>query len=55
MRGILYDSATAIEVDTSDNVYSTGHFEGTATLDSGAGIFNLSNDSSDALYMLLYW
>ena len=49
MGGIYPDLAYAIEVDVSDNVYSTGIFASTADFDPGPGIFNLTSTTAS------YW
>jgi Beta-propeller repeat len=43
------DSGESITVDSNNNIYITGKFEGTADVDPNAGIFNLYSDikSSD--------
>ena len=43
MGGTGIDLAYGIAVDSSDNVYTTGRFQGTADFDPGPGIFNLSS------------
>ncbi|HQZ43785.1 MAG TPA: SBBP repeat-containing protein, partial [Flavobacteriales bacterium] len=40
--GSNYDYATAIAVDGSDNVYSTGQFQSTADFDPGPGVYDLT-------------
>ena len=43
--GTSTNGGTAIAVDSSGNVYSAGHFNGTADLDSGAGTNNYTTDA----------
>ena len=51
--GTSTNGGTAIAVDSSGNVYSAGHFNGTADLDSGAGTNNFTTDSGiDTGYMV---
>ncbi len=42
MGGIISDQANSIVVDTSGNVYTTGHFSNTVDFNPNAGIFNLT-------------
>jgi len=41
MGGTSADYGTSIALDGSDNVYTTGSFQGTVDFDPGAGVFNL--------------
>ncbi|MCU0440483.1 MAG: SBBP repeat-containing protein [Raineya sp.] len=43
MGGVSNDIARSIAIDVSGNVYTTGHFYGTADFDPGAGTFNLTS------------
>jgi hypothetical protein len=42
MGGSLDDVANSIALDTLDNIYITGYFQGTADFNPGAGVFNLT-------------
>jgi hypothetical protein len=42
LGGTLNDLATSISVDASNNIYSTGYFNGTADFDPSASVFNLT-------------
>ena len=46
MGGFESDIGNSIEIDDSGNVFTTGHFNGTADFDPGPGIFNLSASGS---------
>ncbi len=46
-----WDYGRSITVDASGNVYTTGHFYGTADFDSGAGTFNLSAVGSADIFV----
>lgn len=43
MGGTYEDVARSIFVDAAGNVYTTGHFAGTADFDPGAGVANLTS------------
>lgn len=43
LGGTLADTATSLAVDTSGNVYITGYFNGSADMDPGPGIYNLTS------------
>jgi beta-propeller repeat-containing protein/type IX secretion system substrate protein len=43
MGGASADAGSAIAIDPSGNVYITGNFSGTADMDPGAGVFNISS------------
>ncbi|MBN4072809.1 SBBP repeat-containing protein [Crocinitomix catalasitica] len=40
------DMGHSITIDATNNVYTAGHFQGTADFDPGAGVFNLTADAS---------
>jgi hypothetical protein len=46
MGGTSSDIAYGISVDSSDNVYTTGYFQGTADFDPGAGVVNRTSVGS---------
>ena len=43
--------ATALAVDASDNVYTTGYFPGTVDFDPGAGVFNLTSAGYNDIFV----
>jgi hypothetical protein len=45
------DNATSIKVDGSDNIYTTGHFFGTADFDPEAGVFNLTSAGGGDIFV----
>jgi gliding motility-associated-like protein len=49
--GTLNEYGTAIAVDASGNVYTSGHFQGTADFDPGAGIYNLTSANEHDLFV----
>ena len=52
MGGIsYYDVGYSIILDSSDNVYTTGSFWGTADFDPGAGIFNLTSTGNSDVFV----
>ncbi|MFZ1330682.1 MAG: SBBP repeat-containing protein [Flavobacteriales bacterium] len=51
LGGTAYDYATAITVDGSDNVYSTGQFQTTADFDPGPGVYNLSTTTAYQVFV----
>ena len=52
MGGIsYYDVGYCIILDSSDNVYTTGSFWGTADFDPGAGIFNLTSTGNSDIFV----
>src|SRR5262245_21645591 len=44
--GATYDAGESLAIDSIGNVYITGAFSGTVDFDPGAGVFNLTSDSS---------
>jgi Secretion system C-terminal sorting domain/Beta-propeller repeat len=48
MGGTFTDVAYAIAVDASQNVYTTGYFQGTADFDPGPGVYNLTTTGGNA-------
>ncbi len=51
MGGALDDQGTAIIVDGSGNVYTTGFFQGTADFYSGTGTYNLTSMGSSDIFV----
>ena len=51
MGGTSNDFSRAIAVDASDNVYTTGYFQGTADFDPNAGIENLSSNGNRDVFV----
>ncbi|GAB3700926.1 SBBP repeat-containing protein [Spirosoma flavus] len=51
MGGTGYDQGTAIAVDRSGNVYTTGQFVGTVDFDPGAGTANLTSAGSEDVFI----
>lgn len=51
MGGISADGGTAIALDASSNVYSTGYFSGTADFDPGAASFSLTSAGSNDIFI----
>ncbi|MBA3665541.1 MAG: T9SS type A sorting domain-containing protein [Bacteroidetes bacterium] len=49
--GTLNDRCYAIAVDASNNVYTTGVFEGTGDFDPGAGTFNLVSAGTEDIFV----
>ncbi|HQX28964.1 MAG: SBBP repeat-containing protein [Flavobacteriales bacterium] len=49
--GSNYDYATAIAVDGSDNVYSTGQFQSTADFDPGPGVYDLTTTTAYQVFV----
>lgn len=46
-----YGSGVSIAIDSKKNVYSVGLFTGTADMDPGTGVFNLTTTSNTALFI----
>ncbi len=51
MGGVVDDWGYSIALDGSGNVYTTGHFRGTADFDPGAGVANLTSAGSDNIFI----
>ncbi|MEO8148619.1 MAG: SBBP repeat-containing protein [Bacteroidia bacterium] len=49
--GVLGDGGASVAVDSSANVYTIGHFNGTVDFNPGPGTFNLSNMGGDDIYI----
>ncbi len=51
MGGTVSDEATAIALDNSGNVYTTGYFQGAADFDPGSGVFTLNSAGNDDIFI----
>ena len=51
MGGTVGDFGNSLIIDSSDNVYSTGYFQGTADFDPGAGTSNLTSAGGNDIYV----
>jgi len=51
MGGTSYDIAYSIAIDASGNVYTTGHFYGTADFDPGTGVSNLTSAGFEDIFI----
>ncbi|HLG35711.1 MAG TPA: SBBP repeat-containing protein [Bacteroidia bacterium] len=51
MGGTDADRGSSITIDASANVYTTGHFNGTADFDPGAGTFNLASAGLNDIFI----
>ena len=51
MGGGQYDQAYGVAADAAGNVYTTGLFEGTADLDPGDGVYNLTSRGGDDAFI----
>ncbi|MGZ4037843.1 MAG: SBBP repeat-containing protein, partial [Bacteroidia bacterium] len=51
LGGPDYDNGSAITIDTYGNIYIAGFFQGTSDLDPGPGIFNLSSNGSNDVFI----
>ena len=51
MGGTLEDNGHSIVVDGSENVYTTGRFEGTADFDPGVGSYDLTCDIIETVFV----
>lgn len=51
MGGTSNDFSQALAVDASDNVYTTGYFQGTSDFDPNAGIENLSSNGNRDVFV----
>jgi hypothetical protein len=54
MGGTLNDVGHSIAIDSSGNVYTTGHFTGTADFDPGAGIDTLTSAGGADIFISKY-
>jgi hypothetical protein len=50
--GTNYDGGNSITLDVSNNLYVTGHFQGTVDFDPGIGVFNLSSLGYQDIFVL---
>jgi hypothetical protein len=51
LGGTSADAGYAIATDPSGNVYTTGHFQGTVDLDPGAGVFTLTSNGGNDIFI----
>ncbi len=51
MGGTLSDKVFAIALDASDNIYTTGWFEGTSDFDPGVGVLNLTSAGMSDIFV----
>jgi len=51
LGGTSLNSGNSIAIDTSGNVFTTGHFRGTVDFDPGAGTFNLTSSGESDIFI----
>jgi len=51
MGGTDFETGRSITVDPSGNVYTIGTFQGTADIDPGADVFNLSSAGARDIFI----
>ncbi|HHC80640.1 MAG TPA: T9SS type A sorting domain-containing protein [Flavobacteriia bacterium] len=52
LGGVSRDIANSITLDDAGNVYTTGFFEGTVDFDPGIGVFNLTSEGDNDIFIL---
>lgn len=51
MGGVDFEAGRGVAIDTSGNIYTTGHFHGTVDFDPNASIFNLTSAGDNDIFV----